>query len=261
MNKILLFIPCYNCEKEITKVLDSLIDYNKYFTKILVIDNGSKDNTRDEAVKWAKEHSFMPIAVMLNEKNYNLGGSHKAAFEYAIKNSYDYIVVLHGDNQGEISNIREILDKEIYTKYDCCLGARFMNGSKLINYSPVRIAGNIAFNILFSICLFKKLYDLGGGLNIYSVKMLQNKFYFKFPDALTFNYLMTMALDFYKTNYMFFPLIWKEEGQISNVKVTSQGFDLLFKLFKYLLNKKQFITSELRSEIISEYKSNCIYEN
>ena len=107
MKKILLFIPCYNCEKEIVKVLDSLIDYSDYFTKIMVIDNGSKDNTREAAVNWAKEHTNMPIAVMQNEKNYNLGGSHKTAFEYAIKNNFDYVIVLHGDNQGDISDIKD----------------------------------------------------------------------------------------------------------------------------------------------------------
>ena len=89
--------------------------------------------------------------------------------------------------------------------------------------------------------------------------MLKTKYWFKFPDALTFNYIMTMALDFYKQKYMFFPLHWSEEGQISNVKVLNQAFDLLSKLFKYLLNKEKFIKSELRTEIWNEYISeNCL---
>ena len=136
-----------------------------------------------------------------------------------------------------------------------------MKGSRLVNYSSFRIFGNICFNILFSICLFKPLYDLGGGLNIYSTTMLKNRFWEKFPDALTFNYLMTMAADFYRQKYMFFPLTWKEEGQVSNVKVSSQALDLLKKLFLYLLNKKDFIVAEHRSCIIDDYKSNLIYTN
>ena len=136
-----------------------------------------------------------------------------------------------------------------------------MKGSKLVNYSRFRIFGNLCFNLLFSVSLLKPLYDLGGGLNIYSVDMLRNKFYKKFPDALTFNYLMTMAADFYKHKYIFFPLTWKEDGQVSNVKVTSQAFDLLTKLFKYLMNKEKFIKSELRLKKFDEYKSNCIYSN
>ncbi len=261
MDKILLFIPCYNCENEILKVLNSLCDYSKYFKEILVIDNGSKDNTLNNAIDWAKEHTKVPVSVMQNKENYNLGGSHKVAFNYAINNGFGYVIILHGDNQGDISDIKEILEKEKYKNYDCCLGARFMKESKLVNYSPVRIIGNIAFNILFSIFLKKKLYDLGAGLNIYSTEMLKSKYWEKFPDALTFNYLMTMALDFYKQKYMFFPLTWKEEGQVSNVKVTSQGFDLLSKLFKYVFNKKDFINSELRTKVFNEYASECKYSN
>ena len=91
--------------------------------------------------------------------------------------------------------------------------------------------------------------------------MLKSNFYHKFPDALTFNYLMTMALDFYHTKYIFFPLTWKEEGQVSNVKVTSQAFDLLAKLFAYLFNKEKFIKSELRKTIVEKYETNCVYSN
>ena len=243
MEKILLFIPCYNCEKEIVKVLSSLKD--DYFSEVLVIDNGSKDKTLNSAVEFSK-NSKLNITVVQNKENYNLGGSHKVAFQYAIDNNFDYLIVLHGDNQGDINDIKNIMESKLYRNYDCCLGARFMKGSKLVNYSKIRIIGNIAFNILFSLCLFKNLKDLGGGLNIYSVNMLKSRFYFKYPDALTFNYVMTLALDFYKTKYMFFPLTWKEEGQVSNVNIAKQTLELFSVLFKYLLNKKNYINSELR---------------
>lgn len=261
MDKILLFIPCYNCEKEITKVLSSLKEYTRYFSEILVIDNGSVDNTISNAVDYAKNNSYMPLSIFKNKENYNLGGTHKVAFNYAIENNFDYVAILHGDNQGDISNLKEILEKKLYAQYDCCLGARFMKGSKLINYSKFRILGNLCFNVLFSIALCKPLYDLGGGLNIYNTEMLKSKFYEKFPDALTFNYLMTMAIDFYKYKYVFFPLTWKEDGQVSNVKVTSQAFDLLNKLFLYILNKKKFINSEFRSKKFDFYLSDCVYSN
>ena len=241
MDRILLFIPCYNCENEIVKVLKSLKDnFYQYFNEIIVIDNGSKDNTLTNSINYAKQNKELPLTILQNRENYNLGGSHKVAFDYSINNNFDYVIVLHGDNQGEILDIKNILELKIYKNYDCCLGARFMKGSRLVNYSSFRIFGNICFNILLSICLFKPLYDLGGGLNIYSTTMLKNRFWEKFPDALTFNYLMTMAADFYRQKYMFFPLTWKEEGQVSNVKVSSQALDLLKKLFLYLLNKKDF---------------------
>ncbi len=261
MEKILLFIPCYNCENQILKVLESLIEYKQFFSEIITIDNGSKDNTVNNIINWAQTHKEIPLKVLKNKNNYNLGGSHKVAFDYAINNNFEYVVILHGDNQGDINDIKQLLEEKTYKNYDCCLGARFKKGSRLINYSKIRIIGNIVFNIMFSVFLFKKIYDLGAGLNIYSTKMLQDKFYYKFPDALTFNYIMVMALDYYKHKYMFFPLSWKEDGQVSNVKVTSQAIDLFTKLMKYIFNKKRFIMSELRTQQFEKYESECIYSN
>ena len=123
--------------------------YKNYFKEIIVVDNGSKDNTLNSAVEYAKQNQEIPLTVLQNNQNYNLGGSHKVAFKYAMDNGFDYVVVLHGDNQGEISDIQKILDEKLYQNYDCCLGARFMKGSKLVNYSAFRIFGNICFNILF----------------------------------------------------------------------------------------------------------------
>lgn len=38
-----------------------------------------------------------------------MGGSHKVAFNYAIENNFDYIIVLHGDDQGSISDMIPVL--------------------------------------------------------------------------------------------------------------------------------------------------------
>lgn len=260
MDRILLFIPCYNCEEQITKVLESLKPYD-CITEIITVDNGSKDNTMNKAVEFAKNNPGMPVTVLKNRQNYNLGGSHKVAFQFAIDNGFDYVIVLHGDNQGDINDIKDILANKTYQNFDCCLGARFMKGSKLVNYATTKIIGNIAFNVLFSICLFKKIYDLGGGLNIYKSEMLKDKFYLKYPDALSFNYVMTTALDFYKQKYMYFPLTWKEDGQVSNVNVVKQGFELLGMLFKYVFNKKKFINSEFRKTIFDDYSSDIVHSN
>ena len=45
--KILIFIPAYNVEKKITRVLNKIpkIVFNKYNAKILVIEDNSSDKT------------------------------------------------------------------------------------------------------------------------------------------------------------------------------------------------------------------------
>lgn len=252
-DRILLFIPGYNCEKQIGRVLNQLSEnILKYIQETIFVDNCSKDNTVKVVKKYKIEHPNVNLHILRNDENYNLGGSHKVAFDYAIINNFDYVIVLHGDDQGNINDIQSILESKEYRKYDCMLGSRFMKGSELEGYSKFRTFGNKLYNILFSIVLKKRIYDLGSGLNIYSTKLLESKFYYKFPDQLTFNYCMILATNYYKQKIKFFPITWRKSDQISNVKLTGQAINVLKMIFKYSLNNK-YIEQEFRDKVIEKY--------
>ena len=135
-----------------------------------------------------------------------------------------------------------------------------MKKSKLIGYSKFRTFGNKVYNLLFSMVVHKKIYDLGSGLNMYSTKILKSRYYYKFPDRLTFNYCMVLAINYYNQNVKFFPISWREEDQVSNVKMTSQALNVLKMLFKYMFNHK-YIHNEFRDNIIGKYTSKEITEN
>ena len=51
-----------------------------------------------------------------------------------------------------------ILEDGTYKNYDCCLGSRFMKGSKIGGYSALRVVGNHGFNWLFSVVARKDVY-------------------------------------------------------------------------------------------------------
>ncbi|WP_195340172.1 glycosyltransferase family 2 protein [Fusobacterium sp. 1001295B_180824_G3] len=255
-DKILLFIPMFNCEKQITRVLNQInVKVREYITETIVIDNRSTDDSKKKVINFMKVNKDKNIKLFLNDENYNLGGSHKVAFKYAIENSFDYIIVLHGDDQGNLSDFIPLLEKNIYQKYDCCLGARFMKDSKLNGYSLIRIWGNYIFNWLFSMVVKEKVYDLGSGLNMYSVKILKNEYYKKFPDTLYFNNCMLLASYYYKHNLLFYPISWKEDDQISNNKLIKFSISLLKMLKNYKKDKKKYITSEMREKNIENYKT------
>lgn len=254
-NKILLFIPGYNCEKQIVRVLEQLNeDVMKHISEIIFVNNRSTDNTESAVLEYKKQNSHLPLHILRNDDNYNLGGSHKVAFNYAMQKNFDYVIVLHGDDQGNIQDLLPILESKEYEKYDCILGARFMRNSKLEGYSKFRTFGNRVYNLLFSIVVGKRIYDLGSGLNMYSVKMLENKFYHKFPDRLTFNYCMVLASHYYKHQIKFFPISWREDDQVSNVKLANQAMNVLKMLFKYFI-KHDYITGEFREKQIQKYTS------
>ena len=263
MNKILLFIPMYNCEKQIVRVLGQLTDeVCSYLSEVIIINNRSTDNG-EQVVQDYLNDNHLPVKVSLfrNDDNYGLGGSHKVAFKYAVENDFDYVILLHGDDQGDISNILPYLKNKEYEKYDCFLGARFMKGSKLQGYSKFRTFGNIVYNTLFSIGCGYKVYDLGSGLNMYKVDILRDKFYFKYKDNLVFNYCMVMGQAYYKHKVKFFPIIWREDDQVSNVKMVNQAMIVLKLLGSYIVNHKKFVTGEHRDKVIEDYTAKTIYTN
>ena len=258
--KILVFIPGYNCEKQIVRVLKQFDEkVLKYVDEIIFVNNRSTDNTEKAVLDYKKEHQDLPVKVLRNDENYNLGGSHKVAFNYALKNGFDYVIVLHGDDQGDIHDLLPYLENGEYKNVDCLLGSRFLKGSQLIGYSKFRIFGNRVFNIIYSMCIGKKIKDLGSGLNMYNTKILQNNFYHKFPDRLTFNCCMLFAADYYKQKIKFFPITWREDDQISNVKMFSQAKITLKMALKYRFNKK-FVESEFREKVIEQYTAKEIIE-
>ena len=110
MDKILVFIPAYNCEKQILRVLSQLEgEIMDHISGVIVVNNRSTDNTEMVVAAYKKQHPGLPLCLLRNKENYGLGGSHKVAFDYALKNGYDYVIVLHGDDQGRISDFLPFL--------------------------------------------------------------------------------------------------------------------------------------------------------
>lgn len=255
-DKILLFIPAYNCEKQIARVLGQIDNEVKSFIdEVIVVNNRSTDHTEQLVTDYCKANgAALPrVTLLRNDDNYVLGGSHKVAFEYAIKNRFDYVIVLHGDDQGDIHSLMPVLKSAEYQKFDCCLGSRFMKGASIQGYSRLRTLANVGFNIWFSIICGRRIYDLGSGLNMYKVETLKRHFYLKFPDKLYFNDVMVLASVYFDQRIIFFPITWREEDQTSNVRLFHFGLMLLKISAKYIFCKKKYMESEMRERIVLEY--------
>ncbi len=245
MKKILVFIPMYNCEKQIPRVVAQFDkDTQKLFSEILIVDNRSIDNSLNVAINSIASLTDIKATVIQNNNNVSLGGSHKVAFNYALEHNFDYIIVLHGDDQGSIDNIIPYIKNEQCFNYDAFLGSRFAKGSKTVGYSKFRIFGNYVFNFLISIFFRRPLTDMGSGLNMLSVKSLSTKYYMPFANNLTFNVYLLFYLAYSKTNFTFFPILWREDDQVSNAKMFSQAFHILKMLGRYMTNAKKLFTED-----------------
>lgn len=257
-DKIMLFIPAYNCEKQIIRVLRSITtEIASLLTEIVVIENRSQDGTVNSAKIGLQEITNCKTTLLQNDENYSLGGSHKVAFNYMLDHDYDYLIVLHGDDQGDVNDIATLINNEIHHKHDVLLGSRFAKGSKLVGYSAFRTFGNIVLNTLLSVLTFTKITDMGAGLNMYSKDFLKSRFYLLYPNDLTFNIYMLFYGIWKKTNFIFFPLTWKESDQVSNAKMFKQAWKILKLTFGFALNKKVLNRDFVKGK--DQYTSKVIY--
>ena len=239
MSKI-LFIPVYNCKIQIKRLIEKIKKKNlESFNEILFVDNISSDGTLETIIE-ETANLIKKITIIRNDNNYGLGGSHKVALNYALNNNYKDLVVFHGDDQGNVDDLEKIISLDIERNYEFILGSRFMRKSVLNNYSFIRIAGNIFFNFIFSLITFKKLSDLGSGLNLIRLDNLDIDQIKSFPDNLTFNYYLILYICHFKKNFLFVPITWSETDQISNVKYFNHIIQMCSIILNFLMSKKNF---------------------
>ena len=254
--KKLLFIPAYNCQDQISRLIKNLHKEDiSNFDKILIVDNSSKDETSNYAKDAVLKKEFKNFLIVKNLKNYGLGGSHKIAFNYAIENDYDFCCVIHGDDQGDINDLNRVIDLQKYKNYSCLRAGRFKPGSTLVGYSNFRIFGNKVFKYIYSILIKKQIYDIGAGLATYRMNDIKKIKYEYFVNDMSFDSFMILILDYYKLNFKFFNVHWRESDQISNTNLFNTAFKILKNLIKYKLNKKKFINDHyLSTKENYEYK-------
>lgn len=258
--RILLFIPAYNCERQIPRVIAQLTpDRARWFSEVIVVNNRATDQTEARAVE-AMSSQGLSGRVLRNDGNYGLGGSHKVAFNYARANSFDYVVVLHGDDQGAISDLIPLLDAGAHRDVDCLLGARFAPGSKLTGYSLLRTLGNRGFNLLYSMVSGRWITDLGSGLNLYRVSALNDGFYLRCADDLTFNYHMLLRSIAARWRIRFFPLEWREADQTSNVRLFRQAARVLGIALSYGFSRRAYLSSDYATPASAGYRSTTVFE-
>ena len=117
----LAVIPCYNEEATIGSVV---LKVKNHVDKVLVIDDGSTDDTAKIA-KAAGAH------VIFNKKNCGKSFAIKTGFKYALNKGFDYVVTIDGDGQHNADEIPFVLGDLMNNGHDITLGFRSGNGTEM----------------------------------------------------------------------------------------------------------------------------------
>jgi len=104
-------IPCYNEEEGLGRILENK---PSFVDEIIVVDNGSTDNTNDVARKYG--------SIVVHEKRRGYGQAYKAGLPMA---SGDIIITSDGDNSYPLTNLGIMLSCMEGGHYDFVTGCRF----------------------------------------------------------------------------------------------------------------------------------------
>lgn len=261
MSKIIVVIPMFNCQKQIPRVLEKFKGTAKgIFSEILIIDNKSTDYSIKSAINSVDFiDKNTKISIVENNENYGFGGSMKVGFKYAISNNYDYLVVLHGDDQANIEEIIPIVNDNQLNGNDCVIGSRFMGASRLVGYSYIKTIGNKFFNKIFTLMTGKDIPELGSGLIAYKVSSFRLDWINRLPDDTSFVYVILLYMVDMRHRINFFPISWREQDQVSNVRLINQTFETFSYIINYTFFRKLFMKKDFRKNKKIAYECKLIF--
>ena len=176
--KLLIYVVAYNHEKFIEKTINRINDkvFEKYETEILISDDKSKDTTF-QIINKIKENfkKNCKISILSNSQNQGYGGNQKIGYFYAIKNKFDYVVLLHGDGQYAPELIEQLLEKIENDGAGAIFGSRMMEkGSALKGGMPFyKFLGNKILTFIQNRLLKANLSEFHSGYRVYSVETLK----------------------------------------------------------------------------------------
>src|SRR3989344_6064035 len=159
--KVVVAIPAYNEESDIVRVIKEIqgvMKETKYSLDILVIDDGSSDDT----VNIAKSAG---AKVFSNKTNRGLAETFKKEMEECLKLKPDIIFHTDADGQYPSKYIPEMI-KMIESGYDLVLGSRFKDGKH--HDSFVKMLGNVAFAKVISRLTRTKITDSTTGFRAFT---------------------------------------------------------------------------------------------
>jgi glycosyltransferase involved in cell wall biosynthesis len=172
---VTVLLPAYNEEQSIGNTIREILQLHPDF-EILVIDDGSTDQTKEEAVKaganvWSHPH------------NIGNGAAIKTGLRYA---SGERILLMDADGQHRPEDIARLLEHK--EEYDMVVGAR----SKGSRTSWHRDLANFIYNLLASYITKFNVEDLTSGFRLVKNDRV-SKFIYLLPNTFSYPTTITMA--------------------------------------------------------------------
>jgi glycosyltransferase involved in cell wall biosynthesis len=159
--RICLILPAYNEDKVIRSVvenLDNALQETSYDYQIVVVDDGSKDETASQAAV-RKAH------VIRHVLNVGSGGATATGLSYAQQKNFTIAATLDADGQHHPADVVKGIELMQGGDIDLLIGSRLIDASGM---SRVKILGNKGLSFITFLTFGVNVTDSQSGLRIFS---------------------------------------------------------------------------------------------
>jgi glycosyltransferase involved in cell wall biosynthesis len=159
--RIFFVIPAFNEGRKIADVVRSL--QRAGYNNIVVIDDGSKDNTYEAALRTG-------VHTLRHVINRGQGASLKTGIDYALLQGAEFIVTFDSDGQHRVEDLPAMLKPVLNNEVDVTLGSRFKRKTDIPFNRKMLLKGAILVQWLFYGVL---LSDVHNGFRVFNRKASQ----------------------------------------------------------------------------------------
>tara|TARA_B100000902_G_scaffold391236_1_gene441558 strand:- start:498 stop:1232 length:735 start_codon:yes stop_codon:yes gene_type:complete len=242
MNKLSIIIPgrdeAENLPACISEIIDELIK-NKILHEVLVIDDGSTDNTHEVVVSMIKK--YPSIRYIRNNERNGFGRAIRLGLD---EYNGDALAIMMADRSDSPKDL-VLYWKTLQEGYECVFGSRFIKGSRVYNYPKLKLLANRIVNTIIRYAFRIETNDVTNAFKMYRREVIDGCKPLISPH---FNLTVELPLKAIIRGYTWkvIPISWKNrEKGIAKLKLREMGSRYFF-IIAYLWLEKYFSRGDYR---------------
>ena len=227
--KLSIVIPCFNEEKTISKVIDKILKLSEIDKEIIIINDGSTDNTR-KILDDLKNRSQI-ISIHNHDKNEGKGAALKTGFG---KSNGDIILVQDADLEYDPNDYHKLIQPFYKTDAQIVYGSRFMGGDYVRLHYFWHFIANKLLTTMTNIFTNLNMTDMETGYKVFKRECLQN---IQLQEK-GFGVEPELTIKLAKNKYIFYevPISYRGRSYKDGKKITiKDAFRALYCIIRYSL--------------------------
>jgi dolichol-phosphate mannosyltransferase len=170
--QMLVIVPTYNEAPNAPRLIVSVLELLPAI-HILVVDDGSPDETADICQSIADADSLGRVHVMRRAGKQGLGSAYITGFGWGAARGYIAMIEMDADGSHRpIDLVAMLAAFDADETIDCVIGSRWMAGGKVVNWAKQREALSRGANKYAKFMLGLKVNDITAGFRVYRSSLL-----------------------------------------------------------------------------------------